>query len=716
MSFLDLTGLKKFLSDLLSKIASAFDSLEGRVKSVEGDYLSKSRGGTVEGDLHTDDVYVGKWSNGEPVTDIDPATNKNKAAGALRVNGTTELVGEIITHGQDVEFGNITAAGKLTASGSAELGETTIKGDLTMSGKNINNVQSITVKGTVRGDTYKAPKLDANTASGSRIGKSTEYYENAYIKTVHGDLDGTAESAKSITGLKRRSDNDATWGNQVGTTLVYFSTAGGGGIDIRDNNPAPGETSIKIDGYFYQKEGKNRVLDESDKASLLPVRRCIVGQSTGTNTNPWYKFASCKITEHYYDSNITFLVNSTYTDAQRAVGILKCHLRTDDPKGKFGNAQLIWLSGGEGITPGDFVLAYKETSGTDVAFELWVNIPKAYRYYTFTVLEESSRTAFTGIWTLHTASSAGQAASITSGYTQIQSSFLKLGNSVKSADSAGSVAWGNVSGKPSFAAVATSGSYNDLTGKPTIPSVGNGKVIIKQAGAEKGSFTLNQGGNVNIELTDSNTTYSAYGGSGTGLVPARDSGSTTTKYLREDGKWIVPTDTKPNNGTITIQQNGSTVGSFTTNQSDNKTINITYNTGSSTSAGLTKLYASEGANTDGAMTQKAVTELIGSADSPKFQSGMYYLKSSDFESDGIKIYFPKSFAKPPVVTFRICDVESWGDIDNALCLWGSSENYFLLYEYFGASHNCTDYDRLKSIVEEYESYIPIHWIACLPTE
>lgn len=38
------------------------------------------------------------------------------------------------------------------------------------------------------------------------------------------------------------------------------------------------------------------------------------------------------------------------------------------------------------------------------------------------------------------------------------------------AESANSVAWGNVTSKPSFATVATSGSYNDLTNKPTIPA------------------------------------------------------------------------------------------------------------------------------------------------------------------------------------------------------------------------------------------------------
>lgn len=55
-----------------------------------------------------------------------------------------------------------------------------------------------------------------------------------------------------------------------------------------------------------------------------------------------------------------------------------------------------------------------------------------------------------------------------------------------SAGSAGSVAWGNV------------------TGRPTIPSVGNGTVTITQNGTNKGSFTLNQSGNATIALTDTN--------------------------------------------------------------------------------------------------------------------------------------------------------------------------------------------------------------------
>lgn len=41
---------------------------------------------------------------------------------------------------------------------------------------------------------------------------------------------------------------------------------------------------------------------------------------------------------------------------------------------------------------------------------------------------------------------------------------------------------------------------------PVIPTVGNGKITIKQAGVEKGSFTVNQSGPTTIELTDTKVT------------------------------------------------------------------------------------------------------------------------------------------------------------------------------------------------------------------
>lgn len=56
--------------------------------------------------------------------------------------------------------------------------------------------------------------------------------------------------------------------------------------------------------------------------------------------------------------------------------------------------------------------------------------------------------------------------------------------------------------KTKLATVATSGSYTDLSNKPTI---GNGKVTVNQNGTTKGTFTMNQTGNTIINLTDSDT-------------------------------------------------------------------------------------------------------------------------------------------------------------------------------------------------------------------
>lgn len=52
----------------------------------------------------------------------------------------------------------------------------------------------------------------------------------------------------------------------------------------------------------------------------------------------------------------------------------------------------------------------------------------------------------------------------------------------------------------SLATVATSGSYNDLSNKPTIPTVNDGTITINQGGTQKGTFTLNQSGNTTIDL------------------------------------------------------------------------------------------------------------------------------------------------------------------------------------------------------------------------
>lgn len=56
-------------------------------------------------------------------------------------------------------------------------------------------------------------------------------------------------------------------------------------------------------------------------------------------------------------------------------------------------------------------------------------------------------------------------------------------------------------------------SLADYAKKSEIPTVGNGTIIINQAGSEKGRFTVNQSGSTTINLTDNNSTYNFSGAS-----------------------------------------------------------------------------------------------------------------------------------------------------------------------------------------------------------
>jgi hypothetical protein len=72
-------------------------------------------------------------------------------------------------------------------------------------------------------------------------------------------------------------------------------------------------------------------------------------------------------------------------------------------------------------------------------------------------------------------------------------------------------AWANITGKPSFATVSTSGAYADLTGKPTIPT------LVSQLANDSGFLT--SGGGL------------AIGDFGRGFTDTKDSGNITTSKL-----------------------------------------------------------------------------------------------------------------------------------------------------------------------------------------
>ena len=112
----------------------------------------------------------------------------------------------------------------------------------------------------------------------------------------------------------------------------------------------------------------------------------------------------------------------------------------------------------------------------------------------------------------------------------------------------------NVTINLGLSTVASSGSYNDLSNKPTIPTVNNSTITIKKNSSDTGdSFTTNASSGKTINL---------------GLATVATSGS----YNDLSNKPTIPT---VNNATLTIQKNGTTVKTFTANASSNVTANIT---------------------------------------------------------------------------------------------------------------------------------------------
>ena len=145
-----------------------------------------------------------------------------------------------------------------------------------------------------------------------------------------------------------------------------------------------------------------------------------------------------------------------------------------------------------------------------------------------------------------------------------------------------------IKNKPSLATVATSGSYNDLSNKPTIPTKSSWNyddTYVKHSASQS--------------LTDAQkSTARANIGAGTSSF----SGS----YNDLTNKPTIPT---VNNATLTIQKNGTNVATFTANSSTAATANITVPTGAAADKGVDTSISAASTSTN-LPTSKAVAAFV----------------------------------------------------------------------------------------------------------
>lgn len=128
-----------------------------------------------------------------------------------------------------------------------------------------------------------------------------------------------------------------------------------------------------------------------------------------------------------------------------------------------------------------------------------------------------------------------------------------------SAKAADVYAWAKAATKPSY-------NWSEIGDKPTIPTVGNGKITITQNGKEMGSFTVNQSGSATIELkdtnTDTNTSYQLVLSGHTLKLQSKEKGASTwtdvtgQSFTLPDNNTTYTFATGSTNGTISVTPSG----------------------------------------------------------------------------------------------------------------------------------------------------------------
>lgn len=176
---------------------------------------------------------------------------------------------------------------------------------------------------------------------------------------------------------------------------------------------------------------------------------------------------------------------------------------------------------------------------------------------------------------------------------------------------------------PALATVATSGSYNDLSNKPTIPTVNNATLTIQKNGKSAGTFTANASANKTINITVPTKVSDLDNDSGF-LTEHQDISGLETKAnaitgLSVNGKVITYTKGDGSTGTITTQDTNT--DTKVTNTLGNTTkAYITGTTSAKTNTGtqifdsgvyLTTTAGQLHADIDFPITEAQVNEILG---------------------------------------------------------------------------------------------------------
>lgn len=337
-----------------------------------------------------------------------------------------------------------------------------------------NPVQSKVVKSALDGksDTgHKHVKADITDFPTSMPASDVSAWAKAATKPTYtkaeiglGNVDNTADSAKSVK---------------------YASSAGSASTAVSATKATQDSAGQQINTTYIKNlsaQGHIITYTRGDNTTDTITTQNIVHLPSSENKykNKWVKLATVDLSSS--DSWVACSGTLSFTQGEggSALGILKFSFRNGETAGVVTSGSLVWVS----LSSNQYSESVAAVKASNAKLDIYYKPTNDWETPYIALLDCTNDSAFTF-------NSGDYVDSISAFATSIAASYASY------------VSWGNVAGKPSFATVATSGSYNDLSNKPTIPTVPDSlknpnALTISLNGTSQGAYDGSAVKNINI--------------------------------------------------------------------------------------------------------------------------------------------------------------------------------------------------------------------------
>lgn len=436
---------------------------------------------SLEGHSHNDLYYTKAESNAKYITDITTSVNKL----TFTKNGSNII--------RDITVNVVHSQGRLTNIPNKDATTKASPGLLiydsyeqTIGTNSYSSVLSINTGGTIQIAGNWGDDNARNLYWRSQSGRNVADYPWKSWRTIldsenySSTLDSRYYTESEVNSLldaklNRQNLSYGTW-NPRGYHLAADYHYNGGDISISENN---GKMYVSVDGCFWQNEGQYRVLDTSD---IGDIKNWSDRTASAYWKAGWYKVASAQ-TATNIEAFLTLDVNAAKSNGHATLFIRK---RAD-------SKPYFICTYNNNLNLADFRLYYNGMS-----MVLYARVPNDWNGRVFRIISEGREGTYDHIWTLYSNMSSTDPNAISA----------EGGNPYINPTYSGRVDWSNSSDKANYANSAGSVAWNNVTGKPSaFNPAAHTHTVFKNNLMIKGTNGISDSASIHLGIGDSDTGF-----------------------------------------------------------------------------------------------------------------------------------------------------------------------------------------------------------------